>query len=194
MALILAMEPTKQAALMICLQRTQLDLATAQQEKNKQTARATKAEGEVSKLRAAINASGSENLRRIVELEAMVQRKNDFIDRQADVIDALDDGNHTLSQNLRNLDEHCGKLLEVNKQLRDRRDELQAAGQRILADRNLYMELWLKEMGGRVNAERSDRRNKMYLERARKSRNKAQRRLYALRAQVRRAEKKRKQR
>ena len=188
------MEPTKQAALMICLQQTQLDLATAQQEKNKQTARAAKAEGEVSKLRAAINASGSENLRRIVELEAMVQRKNDFIDRQADVIDALDDGNHTLSQNLRNLDEHCGKLLEVNKQLRDRRDELQAAGQRILADRNLYMELWLKEMGGRVNAERSDRRNKMYLERARKSRNKAQRRLYALRAQVRRAEKKRKQR
>ena len=179
---------------MICLQQTQVDLATAQQEKNKQTARATKAEGEVSKLRAAINASGSENLRRIVELEAMVQRKNDLIDLQADVIDALDDGNHTLSQNLRNLDEHCGKLLEVNKQLRDRRDELQAAGQRILADRDLYMELWLKEMGGRVNAERSDRRNKMYLERARKSRGKAQRRLYALRAQVRRAEKKRKQR
>ena len=179
---------------MICLQQTQVDLATAQQEKNKQTERATKAEGEVSKLRAAINASGSENLRRIVELEAMVRRKNDLIDRQVDAMDALDRDYHTLSQHLRSLGEHCDKLLEVNKQLRDRRDELLAAGQRILADRDLYMELWLEEMGGRVNAERSDRRNKMYLERARKSRGKAQRRLYALRAQVHRAEKKRKQR
>ena len=171
-----------------------MDLATAQQEKNKHTERAAKAEGEVSKLRAAINASGSENLRRIVELQDEVQRKNDILDDRTGLFDRLLDIHRALQRDF-------DAVLEHSKRLREKYDWVLATGQRIQAGRDEYLGLWTQaiqrreqERQRRVDAELADRRNKMYLERARKSRGKAQRRLYALRAQVRRAEKKRKQR
>ena len=62
------MEPAKQAALMICLQQSQVDLTTAKQEKEEQAKRAMVAEAKVAELRDIIHSSGSQNMQRIAEL------------------------------------------------------------------------------------------------------------------------------
>ena len=63
------------AALAICLQKSQVDILEAVQEKNKQAELAAKAEAQAFELRAVIGASGSENMQRIVALQIVLQAK-----------------------------------------------------------------------------------------------------------------------
>lgn len=189
------MESTKQAALMICLQQAQVDNAAAKQENEELTKRAVEAEAKVAQLRAIISNSGSENMRMIVNLQAENQRMSNVIEIQNEAIDRMDDDNYVMRGELNNLrEEHnqlrsdsralCDaydKLQEKYDKLREKYPQLLELAQRIEADRNEHRGRWVQELQRRVDAERSDRRNKRYLERARKSRNKAQRRLYTLR-------------
>ena len=86
------MEPTKQAALMVCLKKLQVDLAENEYEKEWQIERAEKAEAEVNMLRSVVETSGLDSMRRLMELgqrilvlESTNQRQQDFIQSQAEV-------------------------------------------------------------------------------------------------------------
>ena len=182
------MEPTKHAALMVFLQQSQVDLATAKQEKDEQIERAAKAEAQVSELRAVIDAPGSENMRRVVELQDEVQSKNLTIERLGNAMEGLGQEFLTELELNRGLENRNNELRNVINDLSDSHTKVTAIARGIQEGRDKYMELWLQEMRRRIDAERSDRRNAMYLKRARKSRNKAQRRLYALRRKVQGAE------
>ena len=105
------MEPTKQAALMICLQQSQVDVADAMREKDEQTKQAANAKAEVSKLRAVIGASGSDNMQRIVELQDtirdlqnVIETHVETIDRQEDEIEAADNLLYTMRDQIAALD------------------------------------------------------------------------------------------
>ena len=168
------MEPTKWAALTLCLQRSQVDVAEAMREKDEQAKRAAGARAEVSALRAIVEASGSEKMRRAVALQDTIWEREDTIESLDYIIETQRD--------------FIQKQTETNQSLRITNNQLQAAVQRVQQQSNLHLDLYVKELRARTDLQRSERRANMYLERARKSRNKAQRRLYALRAQVRKAE------
>ena len=182
------MEPTKHAALMVCLRQSQVDVAIAKREKDAQIERAARAEAEVAKLRAVIDASGSDNVRRIVQLQDEVERKSRNVAILEGTTRIYVDTIATQDRQIIELENRVATLRDVTKDLSESHTKVATIARGIQEGRDKYMELWLQEMQGRIDAERSDRRNKMYLKRARKSRNKAQRRLYALRAKVRRAE------
>ena len=183
-----AMEPTKHAALMVCLRQSQVDVAIAKREKDAQIERAARAEAEVAKLRAVIDASGSDNVRRIVQLQDEVERKSRNVAILEGTTRIYVDTIATQDRQIIELENRNATLRNITDDLSNSHTKVATIARGIQEGRDKYMELWLQEMQGRIDAERSDRRNKMYLKRARKSRNKAQRRLYALRAKVRRAE------
>ena len=183
------MESTKQAALMICLQQAQVDNAAAKQENEELTKRAVEAEAKVAQLRDIISNSGSENMRRIVQLQDEVERKSRNVAILEGTTRIYVDTIATQDRQIIELENRVATLRDVTKDLSESHTKVATIARGIQEGRDKYMELWLQEMQGRIDAERSDRRNKMYLKRARKSRNKAQRRLYALRAKVRMAEK-----
>ena len=185
------MEPTKQAALMVCLQQSQVDLITAKREKDELAKRATAAEAKVAELRGIIHSSGSQNMQRVAELltelgqarESLEAEReyNDQLRRSLEVERELYDN---LRSNARALCDAYDRLLEKHNGLRDRLPGMLETAKLIDAQRDMYRDRWINEVERRINAERSDRRDKQYLARARKSRNKAQRRLYTLRKRV----------
>ena len=176
---------SKFAALTICLQKAQVDVADAIQEKNEQAKLAAQYKTKADTLVAIINDSGGQNQRRIVELAGFAADLQDATHELMDLCHELEAANrewHVTSdrQNERNL------------QLTMENHRLQATAGRIQEQANTHLRLWVEEV--RANAEvqrenfelkRSERRLKLQLARARKSRNKAQRRLYTLRAKVR---------
>ena len=171
------MEPLKWSALALCLQKSQADIVDAVEAMNWQTERAEKAEAEVTKLRSVIEASGSDNMRQIVELltELRVARENLEVEREQ---------HNQLRIDTRALCDEYDKLLEKHNGLRDSLPRMLETAKLLDAQRDMFRDYWIDEKQRRINAERSDRRNKQYLARARKSRNKAQRRLYTLRKKV----------
>ena len=192
------MEPTKQAALMVCLQQSQVDLITAKREKDELAKRATAAEAKVAELRDIIHGSGSQNTQRIAELltelrhvqeDRDIEREaNDQLRRSLEVERELYDN---LRSNARALCDAYDRLLEKHNGLRDRLPGMLETAKLIDAQRDMFRDRWIDETQrrinaerSRINAERSDRRSKQYLARARKSRNKAQRRLYTLRKKM----------
>ena len=201
------MEPTKQAALMICLQQSQVDLTTAKQEKDEQAKRARVAEAKVAELRDIIHSSGSQQMQWVAELQTELEQERE--DRGIELVELLavlrqeredrqgeQEAHDQLRSDTQALCDAYDKLLEKHNGLCDRLPGMLETAKLIDAQRDMFRDRWINEverrineMQRRVNAERSDRRNKQYLARARKSRNKAQRRLYTLRAQVRRADK-----
>ena len=168
------MEPTKWAALTLCLQRSQVDVAEAMREKDEQTKRAARARADVSTYRAIVEASGSELMQQTMALQDTIRVHESTIDALVSVLDAERD--------------YIQKQTETNQSLLITNNQLQAAVKHVQQQSDLHLELYVKELRTRTDLQRSERRANMYLERARKSRNKAQRRLYALRAQVRKAD------
>ena len=168
------MEPTKQAALMICLQQSQVDLTTAKQEKEEQAKRAMVAEAKVAELRDIIHSSGSQNMQRIAELLTELRQERADRDIEQEVHDQL-------RRDTQALCDAYDELLKKYNDLRDRLPGMLETAKLIDAQRDMFRDRWINEVQRRLNAERSDRRNKQYLARARKSRNTAPRRLYTLR-------------
>ena len=142
------MEPTKQAALMICLQKLQTDLVDTVEVMNWQTERAEKAEAEVTRLRSVIEASGSENMRQIVELEDTIRGQREFIQWRTGAMQGLEREN--------------GNLWGETIRLRNQCLSLQQSSE-------MYKQWWVE---GKANLARSQRRCKVLLAWARKSCNK----------------------
>ena len=183
-----------EAALAICLQKAQVDIVDAVQEKTAQAQLAAQAQAEAAQLRAVVEASGTENQRRIVALQDIVQENNRTVQIQDRAIEAMT-GTIGAMEDINQAQERVMKLrwqliLDLNKDL----DQLMDGAKLLKKMSDTHLNLWLDavEEKRRLTEEndklkRSERRSKMFLARARKSRNKAQRKVHRLQAKVRKA-------
>ena len=176
-------EPVTFSALLICLQNAQRDAAVAIEDKNVRVKLAAQYEAEAYKLRAVIAASGTENQRRVVELQDRVAELQQIADQVPTMMANVGE----LQWLFRALQGMC-HVLQLENQ------KLQADAARLENLSNDHLRLWIEEV--RQNAElseenhalkRANKRNGKFLTRARLTRNKLRRRLYALQRKVRKA-------
>ena len=158
------MEPVKWSALALCLQKSQVDIVNAVSEKEEQTIRAAAAERGVTRLHSIIQASGSDNMRQIVAL----QTEND-VQRESIL---------WRNREIRALEDDYDRLQQDYERLRTRFQHVQQ-------DSDFYCQSWAAAARQKDKLVASENHLRTCLERTHKSRAKAQRRLYALRAQVR---------
>ena len=169
-------EPTTFSALLICLQKAQVDIATAMAEKNERVKLAAQYEAEAYELRAVVAASGTENQRRVVELQGRVAELQQVADKVPMLLGYVQE-----------LQEMFGLMENQNYDLLQENQRLQSTAARLENQSNDHLRLWTQEL--RKTAElmeenaalkRAEKRRGKFLTRARLTRNKLRRRLYAL--------------
>ena len=189
------------SALVICLQKAQVDIVEAVQEKTKQAELAAKAEAQASELRAVIEASGSENMQRVVALLGAVQSKNGLIEAlqglvqsKDGLIGALDDLVQAKDRAIEARDE----LLEVRvrkiQALKDDYDQLLDFARRLQQQSDKYRDYFVDAaiskgnlMRQNVALQSANKRHEKNTKRARETCEKLRGRLYRLEKRARKA-------
>ena len=164
---------TKAAALAIYLQRAQVEVSDAAEQRRAAVVARAEAEIKADQLRAVIDGSGSENMQRIVRLQADLDASRA---QHAQVVDTSGE----ILRLAREMEGHYRAEVRLNQALHADVRKLEG----VVAT---YVDRWLKELEARTAAQKRERREQMLRKRAQKSRNKAQRRLYALRARAKKA-------
>ena len=156
-------EPATFSALLVCLQKAQVDIATAIADKNERVRLGALYEAEAYALRAVIASTGTENQRRIVELQA--QNRSLY-----ELIQASQNASRALQEALLECHEECDEQDEENRELRFQ-------NQKLLND--------AADIENKANWEKAELQRRLKAQRL--TRNKLRRRLYALQRRVRKA-------